>query len=599
MEEALMERELRLKTVDRNMPGAICQFELTADKKFRFPYVSESWLELSGVAPEEAMASSDSMFAALLPEDRDKVHRTIAQSATTLQPWHCEFRAMVKGKVKWILGSSIPEQPRPDGSILWNAVLMDITARKQAEEALRESEEKFRALADSAPVAILVIQDSKLVYVNDYTVRATGYSKDDLYSMKYWDIVHPDQRERVIEGGRAWLRGERAPTKNEIKYIPKSGETKWALSSIAEITYGGKPAAIAMMVGITDRKKVEELYQTVFENMGTAMAIIEEDTIISHVNDEAEKIWGYSREDIEGRMKWPDLIAQEDRAKMLEYHRMRRADPGSAPRSYEFRFVHKNGELRQASLAAAMIPGTRKSVVSIYDITERKRGEDALRQANKKLSLLSSITRHDINNQLQSLDGFLELLQRKTPDPSLEDYLSRITNASSQIAAMIRFTKEYEEIGVNSPVWQDIRTLVHTAAKEAIPGQVTLKNDLPLGMEVFADPLIIKVFFNLMDNTVRYGGKTPTLRFFAEDRDGNRCIVCEDDGPGVATEEKERIFERGFGKNTGLGLFLAREILDITGITIRENGKPGKGARFEMIVPKGIWHLADADRKVN
>jgi signal transduction histidine kinase len=154
---------------------------------------------------------------------------------------------------------------------------------------------------------------------------------------------------------------------------------------------------------------------------------------------------------------------------------------------------------------------------------------------------------------------------------------------------MIQFTKEYESIGVTAPAWQECRTLVDTAAKQAQLGNVRVRNDLPEGMEVLADPLVVKVFYNLIDNAVRYGGKITTIRFSALDRNGDRVIVCEDDGDGVVAEEKEKIFERGFGKNTGLGLALSREILDITGITIIETGEPGKGARFEMTVPEGMW----------
>ena len=146
---------------------------------------------------------------------------------------------------------------------------------------------------------------------------------------------------------------------------------------------------------------------------------------------------------------------------------------------------------------------------------------------------------------------------------------------------MIQFTKEYESIGVRAPAWQDCRTLLATTAKQAPLGKVEVKNDLPAGQEVFADPLIAKVFYNLMDNAVRYGGKITTIRFSVEG--------C--DGEGVVAEEMEKIFERGFGKNTGLGLSLSREILSITGITIRETGEPGKGARFEIAVPKGIYRL--------
>jgi len=158
---------------------------------------------------------------------------------------------------------------------------------------------------------------------------------------------------------------------------------------------------------------------------------------------------------------------------------------------------------------------------------------------------------------------------------------------------MLKFTKEYDKIGVNAPIWQDTRTLVDIAAKQAPLGKVLVKNELPAGAEVYADPLIAKVFYNLMDNAVRYGGKITTIRFFAEEREGGHIIICEDDGDGVLAQEKEKIFERGFGKNTGLGLTLSKEILSITGITIRETGEPGRGARFEMVVPKGAYRLTE------
>jgi|WetSurMetagenome_2_1015567.scaffolds.fasta_scaffold12135_5 signal transduction histidine kinase len=215
-----------------------------------------------------------------------------------------------------------------------------------------------------------------------------------------------------------------------------------------------------------------------------------------------------------------------------------------------------------------------------------KKAQDAIYLANKKLNLLNSITRHDINNQLTVQIGYLEILEDTKLDAMQNDYFLQVTTAAKRISSMIQFTKEYEKIGVNAPVWQDCRTLVDVAAREVQLGNVMVKNDLASGMDVFADPLIVKVFYNLMDNAVRYGGKITTIRFSVEDHHGEHIIVCEDDGAGVPADEREMIFERGFGKNTGLGLALSREILYITGITIQETGKPGKGARFEMTVPK-------------
>ena len=180
------------------------------------------------------------------------------------------------------------------------------------------------------------------------------------------------------------------------------------------------------------------------------------------------------------------------------------------------------------------------------DINKRRQAEEALRQANKKLNLLSCITRHDINNQLTVLRGYLAILEKKQPDPALIEYFRKAETAAQRISSMIQFTKEYEKIGVNAPVWQDCRTLVDTAAKQVPLGKVMVKNDLPAGMEVFADPLIVKVFYNLMDNAVRYGGKITTIRFSVEERGDDHVVVCEDDGDGVVCRGEGEDLRAGF-----------------------------------------------------
>ncbi len=223
--------------------------------------------------------------------------------------------------------------------------------------------------------------------------------------------------------------------------------------------------------------------------------------------------------------------------------------------------------------------------------TRLDESEKASQLANKKLNLISSITRHDINNLLTALMAYLAMLEMDQSNPTLIEYCRKAAIAAERISSMIRFMREYEEIGVTAPVWQDARTLVDMAVKEAPLGKVMVKNDIPAKAEVFADPLIGKVCYNLIDNAVRYGGKLTTIRFSVEEAGDHHIIVCEDDGDGVVAEEKEQIFDRGYGKNTGLGLALSREILSITEITIKETGEPGKGARFEMGVPKGMWRI--------
>jgi PAS domain S-box-containing protein len=338
----------------------------------------------------------------------------------------------------------------------------------------------------------------------------------------------------------------------------------------------------------------EQLLREVFDNANDAVFLVERARNgpgkYRLVNNTAVQMLGYSKEELlemSPRDNVPEDIAQTIIPEVME----KLINEGQA--TFESVNRRKDGSIIpvEVSIRSFRYKGTDIDLSIVRDITERKRDVEALRQANKKLNLLSDITRHDIKNQLLTLDGFVALLHKKIPDPSYESYFSRIRIASNQITNMIQFTKEYEQIGVHAPTWQDIRNLVDTAVGYVSLDQVTLKNDLPASTEVFADPLIVRVIFNLVDNAVRHGGKIATIRFSLEERDGNQIIVCEDDGDGVPMAEKEIIFNLGLGKNTGFGLAISREILDITGITITENGEPGKGARFEIAVPKNQYRV--------
>jgi len=258
----------------------------------------------------------------------------------------------------------------------------------------------------------------------------------------------------------------------------------------------------------------------------------------------------------------------------------------------ELQLLRKDGSAVWTEVSVQAIRDEVGTVIGLQgstrDITERKRAETALRESNKKLSILFGISRQDINRQLSTLTENLRILQRKQQDTAHEEYLKNISGAVRNISGLVKFTSEYERIGVKESVWRECHKLVDDAAKQAPLGNVPVKNDLPDGTEIFVDPLVIKVFITLMENAARFGGKISTIRLSGGESGEDYRIICEDDGVGIPAAEKTKIFEQGFGKNTGLGLFLAREILSITGITITETGEQGKGARFELVVPKGM-----------
>jgi signal transduction histidine kinase len=218
------------------------------------------------------------------------------------------------------------------------------------------------------------------------------------------------------------------------------------------------------------------------------------------------------------------------------------------------------------------------------DITERKHAEIALRQVIKKLTILSSITRHDILNKLSVLRGFLTMVKRNVTDPKLLGYIASEESAAAAIEHQISFTRDYENIGVNAPRWMDVRATISLALSylDPLPVPVTVDVD---DLYIYADPLLEKVFYNLVENAIRHGGKITRIAFFCQESADGLIITCEDDGKGIPRAEKENIFIRKYFHHTGLGLFLSREILGITGIGIRECGEEGVGARFEISIP--------------
>ncbi|MDD1683264.1 MAG: sensor histidine kinase [Methanoregula sp.] len=224
------------------------------------------------------------------------------------------------------------------------------------------------------------------------------------------------------------------------------------------------------------------------------------------------------------------------------------------------------------------------------DIAKRKKVEAALETANQKLSLLSQITRHDISSRIFNLMVDIDLAKEYAEDVRLKDALEKLELTSISIQDQIAFTKDYQEIGASAPTWHAVAPMVNQAAENLDLQGIEI--DIRLGnTEIFADSMVKKVFYNLIDNALRHGDHVTKIVFSSRETAEGLLIVCEDNGVGIPPQDKTRIFDKGFGRDSGLGLFLIREILSITKIPIRETGDYGKGARFEMLIPKGDYRL--------
>ena len=607
---ARMIAEEEVKTVSVNLQtlfASINEMVFVLDMEGRIISVNDSVIKRLQYTNEELTGMN--VLLLHVPERRDEALRNVqGMIAGTVES--CPVPLLSKDGTRTEVETTVT-RGWWNGQEVLIGVTRDITERKQMEEALKESEIKYRTMFDNSGDAILIHDiNGRILDVNPVLCDRLGYSWEEMLKMTPMDFDSPEYAALVPERIRQVMMKEHHIF--ETCNVRKDGTRIPTEINVRLIDYNGQQAVMSLGRDITERKRVEMtlndnylFMQTLIQTIPIPVFIKNREGTYTGCNKTFETFFGRSKDEIIGKTVY-DVAPKEIADEYLRTDEDLLNSLGT--QHYEGRVVSKNGQTRDVMIDKAAImnsDGEATGIIGVmFDITDRKEREkemtyheqelmrfsSSLAAVNKKLALLSHITRHDINNQLEVLLGYLSLLKYRKLDPTLDEYFQKITTAAERIAVMIRFTREYGSIGVNAPAWQDCATLVDTAAKLAMLGQVEVNNEIPGSAGVFADPLIVKVFYNLMDNAFRYGGNITTIRFSVQESDdGTGIIVCEDDGIGVPAEEKEKIFLREFGQNTGLGLALSREILDITGITIRETGEPGKGARFEMIVPKGAW----------
>jgi len=330
------------------------------------------------------------------------------------------------------------------------------------------------------------------------------------------------------------------------------------------------------------RREENKNYSMYYNSQAGAFTLDKKSLKIQEPNQKFSQILHYERDEL-GKKTLPDLIPDDtERERFL-------AGVGNQQRTgdIEARFRTADGSIRWVLVSAAKT-GEPYIICTMVDITENKLATEALTQANKKLNLLNSVTRHDILNQLTALLGYLDLTRQETKDPQTLKYIEKEELAANAIRKQILFTRDYQNIGDQTPHWHNITdTLSHAIATLDLHN-IRINADLP-PIEIYADPMFEKVFYNLMENSIRHGERLTKITIHSQDTPDGINLILEDDGVGIPENAKEKIFRREYFKNTGFGLFLGREILSITNLTISETGIPGEGARFVIHAPKGKY----------
>jgi signal transduction histidine kinase len=225
------------------------------------------------------------------------------------------------------------------------------------------------------------------------------------------------------------------------------------------------------------------------------------------------------------------------------------------------------------------------------DVSRRKHDERALQIANQKLQLMNIVAWNDIQNKVAELRDSVELCREPEMDEKRKKRIDAEDAILNVIHHQLQYTKEYRELGIHPPQWVNIPQILHMIVSSKGIGPLKFIIDIR-DLELYCDPVIEKVFSHLKDNTQQHGKKATEIHITcSETADGLR-IIYEDDGVGIPPEKKKDLFMQGTGTSAGLSLFVVHDILEISDMTIRETGEPGKGARFEIYVPRGLYRMS-------
>ncbi|MGD9936710.1 MAG: PAS domain S-box protein [Methanoregulaceae archaeon] len=466
---------------------------------------------------------------------------------------------------------------------------------KASETDLRASEERVRALLESTPTGLHLYRlepDGRLVFQggNPAADRILGRDHASIVGLSIEEAFPGLAGTEIPERYRDVARTGVPFVQEDVPYREEGNERAYEVSAFRF----GPGEVAAQFIEVTrhlvlerELRRLSREWEGVFQAIGHPVLILGTDQAILSANRAALHAIGLDLASLWGRRCYEVFHHAAAPPDGCPFRRL--FEQGDAGGSVEMVVESLNGTFLVTCNPIYDDRGRVSKVIhTMTEITDRVQNEKALREAHARIALLTSLTRHDLRNRMMVVQGYLRLAERESDPETAAHHRELALRNVAMMERILEFTTDYERVGARAPEWQQVATVVRQALGEVELEGIRLEIEAG-DREVLADPLLRKVFSNLMDNTVRYGGCVSRIRVETRAEGDALVIVYTDDGVGIDDAEKTRIFEKGFGKNTGLGLYLVPQILGITGVSIVENGRPGEGVRFELCCPRGTW----------
>jgi PAS domain S-box-containing protein len=610
------EVERAVARLDTGTPGTIFAFRAAADGSFSFPLIGPPFEAIFNLSPQSLAADAAPLLRLVQADDRDRLFSSIAQSKTTLSEWCCEFRINTpfNGEV-WLEGRAVPRREE-DGSTVWLGFVRGISARKQAEIAVRESEHKFRTYFENCPLAVLIVNaDGAIDEGNSTAQQLLGYDAAQLKGLTVFDLHPPEEWEQVRT--RLASLSSQTPIDTEVRWRVRDGREIWLLLRAVPLPNG---QSIGFCQDITARKRSEmelvrtrELLEAFIELAPVGLAMFNRELRYIRSSLKWQAVMAASDAVLTGRHHYEDLTAMPE--KWMDAHRRALAgevvtgeDEWLAPNGKRLRTrweVHPWGD---ANVDSGGI------IIMFEDVTAARAMEAELRHAHKMEALgqLAGGVAHDFNNLLQIIQGYTELL----PDHpgQAEDsakYRTEVLQAARRASGLTGQLLAFSRRQVFTPAVLDLNDVVRSTSKMLIRllgENILYKLDLAQFLwPVKADSdQLSQVLINLCVNArdaMPYGGcltvrtanrpaQTVSSDSLSKLPVGDYVMLTvEDTGIGMDADTLEHIFEPFFttkeaGKGTGLGLSTVYGIMRQSGGDVWAESASGRGTRFHVCIPR-------------
>ena len=615
-EQALKASEEKLRAMFESITDGI----VVTDLQGIILDVNDVVVRMSGLSREEIIGKDG--FSLIPSEDRDKVvdqGKKIVRGETGPVRMEHEISPKVgsSSTTNLILGTMHDSEGNPTGFV---AIAQDFTERKKAENALRESEAKYRDLVESiSDVIYSVDANGVTTYISPVVESVLGYTPSELIGSSFADFIYQEDLQSATEGFMNTLSGNSET--GEFRVVTKSGEVRWVRSSNHPVFEEDRVIGVTgVITDITERKRAEEALREseekmriTFESIGDAVAVIDLEGRFVQVNEAAARMSGYTKEELVGRNVLETIIAKKDRDKIV-LDMAQTLGEGDALGVRSYTLVNRDGREFESEFSTAVLRDSSRNIINFVgvarDVTERKRAEEEresllheLERSNAELQQFAHVASHDLQEPLRMVASYTQLLEKRykgSLDADADDFIAYAVDGARRMQNLIQGLLSYSRVGSRGKPFEP--TECESVFEQALANlKLTIDES---GAGVTHDPLprviadetqLIQLFQNLLANAIKFCGEEQPRIHVSAKQDSNECLFSvSDNGIGINPEYFDRIFvifQRLHGREeypgTGIGLSVCKRIVERHGGRIWVESQPGEGSTFHFAIPKG------------